>query len=333
MKLSDVKFRQSRHSNCFAIFLCLGICFSVSQPVYALERLHFLIPGGAGGGWDATARGVGDALTRSGIVPRASYENMSGGDGSKAIAHLIESADRQTNTLMISSTPIVLKSLKDIFPQSYKDLTPVAAVIADYGAFVVKTDSKYMSWQQMIADFKLDPRNVLVAGGSVIGGMDHVVAAMAFKKSGVDPKSVRYIPYNAGAKAMVGLLSTETQLLSTGLSEALALAEQGEVRILAMTAANRVDHAPDVPTLAEQGVDITFTNWRGFFGAPGLSENRVREFQDLLLRMYDTKEWEDIRRQRGWTNLYISGDDFVEFLKDQEIEMARLLNELGIRKQ
>ena len=333
MKLSDVKFRKSRHSNFIAIFLCLGICFSVSQPVYALERLHFLIPGGAGGGWDATARGVGDALTRSGIVPRASYENMSGGDGSKAIAHLIESADRQTNTLMISSTPIVLKSLKDIFPQSYKDLTPVAAVIADYGAFVVKTDSKYMSWQQMIADFKLDPRNVLVAGGSVIGSMDHVVAAMAFKKSGVDAKTIRYIPYNAGAKAMVGLLSTETQLLSTGLSEALALAEQGEVRILAMTAVTRVDHAPDVPTLSEQGVDLVFTNWRGFFGAPGLSENRVREFQDLLLRMYDTKEWEDIRLQRGWTNLYISGDDFVVFLKDQEKEMARLLNELGIRRQ
>ena len=331
MKLSDVKFRQSRHSNCFAIFLCLGICFSVSQPVYALERLHFLIPGGAGGGWDATARGVGEALTRSGLVPRASYENMSGGDGSKAIAHLIETAERQTDTLMISSTPIILKALKNIFPQSYKDLTPVAVVIADYGAFVVKTDSKYMSWQQIIDDFRLDPRNVLVAGGSVIGGMDHVVAAMAFKKSGVDAKTLRYIPYNAGAKAMVGLLSNETQLLSTGLSEALALAKQGEVRILAMTAATRLDHAPDVPTITEQGVDLVFTNWRGFFGAPALSEDKVREFKELLLKMYDTKEWEEIRLKRGWTNLYIRGDKLAEFLKEQEKEMAQLMDELGIR--
>ncbi len=332
MKSSEYKGRYSRRSIIIAIFL-VGICFDVSQPAYAVERLHFLIPGGAGGGWDTTARGVGDALMRSGIVDRASYENMSGGDGSKAIAHLIESAARQTDTLMISSTPIVLKSLKDIFPQSYKDLTPIAAVIADYGAFVVTTDSKYTSWQQMIDDFKLDPRNVLVAGGSVVGGMDHVVAAMAFQKSGVDARTIRYIPYNAGAKAMVGLLSTETQLLSTGLSEALALAEQGEVRILAMTAATRVDHAPDVLTLSEQGVDMVFTNWRGFFGAPGLPESKVREFQEMLLRMYDTKEWEDIRRKRGWTNLYISGDDFVAFLEDQEIEMARLLGELGIRRQ
>jgi putative tricarboxylic transport membrane protein len=321
----------SRQRKLIAVFLSLSIFFGVIQPVFAVERLHILIPGGAGGGWDATARGVGEALTRSGLVPKASYENMSGGDGSKAIAHLIETAERQTDTLMISSTPIVLKSLKNIFPQSHKDLTPVAAVIADYGAFVVQVDSKYTSWQQMITDFEVDPRNVLVAGGSVIGGMDHVVAAMAFMKSGVDPRTLRYIPYNAGAKAMVGLLSGETQLLSTGLSEALALAEQGEVRILAMTAATRVEHAPDVPTISEQGVDMVFTNWRGFFGAPGLSEDKIREFQDLLVRMYDTKEWEDIRLKRGWSNLYISGDNFVDFLSDQEKEMALLMDELGLR--
>jgi len=101
---------------------------------------------------------------------------------------------------------------------------------------------------------------------------------------------------------------------------------------LAMTAATRLDHAPDIPTISEQGVDLVFTNWRGFFGAPGLSENKVREFQELLLRMYDTKEWEDIRLKRGWTNLYISGDDFIEFLKGQETEMGFLLDELGIRR-
>ena len=153
---------------------------------------------------------------------------------------------------------------------------------------------------------------------------------MAFRKSGVDAKTVRYIPYNAGAQAMVGLLSKETQMLSTGLSEALALAEQGEVRILAMTAANRVDHARSVPTLSEQGVDLVFTNWRGFFGAPGLSEEKVGEFQDILQKMYETEEWEAIRLTRGWTNLYIGGDNFVAFLQDQEIEMSRLLGELGI---
>lgn len=333
MNIITMYGRQTLKSISNILFYLTIFLACISSSVYAIERIHFLIPGGAGGGWDTTARGTGEALTRAGLVPKTSYENKSGGDGSKAIAHLIETASRQSNTLLVTSTPIVLRSLKNLFPQSYKDLTPVATTIADYGAFVVKNNSPYKNWQQIIDDFKKDPRNVKVAGGSVRGGMDHIVAALAFKKSGVNAKTLRYIPYNAGAKAMVGLLSEETQMLSTGLSEALALAEQGEVRILAMTAAERLDYAPNTPTVVEQGADMTFTNWRGFFAAPNLPNSKVQEFQTLLEKMYDSPEWEEIRQKRGWSNLYIAGVDFVKFLQEQEKEMSLLMNEIGILVQ
>lgn len=297
----------------------------------AKQRLHLLIPGGAGGGWDTTARGIGAALTTSGLVDVVSFENISGGGGTKAMAYLIETAERQHSTLMISSTPIILNSLKGIFPQSYKDLVPVATAIADYGAFVVKVDSPYQNWQQMLDDYRIDPRNVKVAGGSVRGSMDHLVAVLAFKKSGVDAKQLRYIPYNAGAKAMVGLLSEETDMLSTGLSEAIALAEQGEVRILAMTAPQRVAYAPTVPTLVEQSVEVEFTNWRGFFAAPGVPEERLEYYHNLLTSMYKTAEWEEIRQRRGWSNLSITGADFVDFLAEQELELAQVMVDLGMK--
>ncbi len=308
----------------FVLFFC--------QEVVAEQRIHFLIPGGAGGGWDTTARGIGEAMSRSGLISSASYENLSGGDGSKAMAHLIETAKRQSNTLMITSAPIILRSLKGIFPQSYKDLTPVAAAIADYGAFVVNVNSKYKNWQQVIDDFNLDPRNVKVAGGSVRGSMDHLVAALAFKESGSDAKQLRYIPYNAGAKAMVGLLSGETQLLSTGLSEALALAEQGEVRVLATTADKRLPFATDVPTLKEQGVDVEFINWRGFFAAPNTPIEKINEFQRLLIAMYSTPEWQAVRQQRGWTDYFIESSQFSSFLAEQERSLANIMIELGFLK-
>ena len=312
-----------------AVLSVLAVC---SAPSIAAERVHFLIPGGAGGGWDTTARGVGEALSRSGLVSVASYENLSGGNGGRAIAHLIETAGRQSDTLMISSSPIILRSLREIFPQSYRDLTPVASVIVDYGAFVVKNDSPYRTWQDVIDDFIKNPRRVNVAGGSSRGSMDHVVAALAFKKSGADPRKLKYIPYNAGGHAMVGLLSGETQLLSTGLSEAIALAEQGEVRILAMTAPERVPRIPAVPTLMEQGVPAEFSNWRGFFAAPGLTMGKRREFEELLKNLYATREWQSIRQSRGWTDFFIAGDAFVAFLADQEHELASLIAELGLAK-
>ncbi len=294
------------------------------------ERIHFLIPGGAGGGWDATARGVGEALARSGIIEVASYENLSGGGGARALAHLIETANRQQDTLLINSSPIILRSLRKIYPQSFHDLTPVASVVVDYGAFVVKTNSPYETWQDLVADFAKNPRRVNVAGGSSRASMDHIVAALAFRKSGVDARQLKYIPYNAGGHAMVGLLSGETQVLSTGLSEAMSLSEQGEVRILAMTAAERLARFPQVPTLVEQGVPAVFANWRGFFAAPGASPEHIGRFQDALSAMFATKEWQVIRENRGWTDFYVAGDAFVAFLERQEQEMAEMLRELGL---
>ena len=295
-----------------------------------IERIHLLVPGGAGGGWDATARGVGESLAKSGLVNVASYQNLSGGGGSKAIAHLIETADRQRDTLMVSSTPIILRSLQGIFPQSWKDLTPVSSAIVDYGALVVRADSSYQRWDDVLKKFRQDSKSINVAGGSALGSMDHLVAALAFKESGVDAQKVKYIPYNAGAQAMVGLLSGECQLLSTGLSEAIALSEQGEVRILAMTAPERLDSSPDIPTLVEQGSNAVFLNWRGFFGPPGLSDEKQQEYRQLFLEMYKTEQWQTVRDHRGWSDFYINGQDFIEFLEQQEKQLSALMAELDL---
>jgi putative tricarboxylic transport membrane protein len=295
-----------------------------------LDKIHFLIPGGAGGGWDGTARGVGEALTKSGLIGTSSYQNLSGGGGGKAIAHLIETAQKQQGTLMVNSTPIIIRSLQKVFPQSFRDLTPIAAVIADYGAFVVRADSPYQSWQDVLDAYKAGPEKVKIAGGSVRGSMDHLVAAMAFQAAGEEPMKLRYVAYDAGGKALAGLLSGETQVLSTGLGEALSQHKQGQVRILAVTAEQRVGDLPDVPTLKELGYDAIFANWRGFFGAPGLPEDQAEAYAKVLGKMYQTDAWEAVRSRNGWGNLFKPRADFVAFLKSQETVMGELMRQLGV---
>lgn len=304
---------------------------ALSAGAYAqeIDSIHFLIPGGAGGGWDGTARGTGEALTGSGLVGSASFENMSGGGGGKAIGYLIENAASSEGTLMVNSTPIVIRSLTGVFPQSFRDLTPIAGTIGDYAALVVRADSDVTTFQDLVDIYNNDPSELAIAGGSVAGGMDHLVAAMAMKAAGADPLSVNYLPFDAGGEAMASLLSGEADALSTGLSEAVALAEQGEVRILVHTGDQRVDAAADVPTLKEQGFDATFVNWRGFFGAPGLSEAKQAQYVAALEKMYDTPEWEAVRARNGWVNIYNPGADFVKFLEAQEAEIGGLMRELG----
>ncbi|MEM9430941.1 MAG: tripartite tricarboxylate transporter substrate-binding protein [Pseudomonadota bacterium] len=294
-----------------------------------LEDVHFLIPGGAGGGWDGTARGTGEALTEAGLVGSASYENMSGGGGGVAIAHLIENADSLENTMMVNSTPIVIRSLTGVFPQSFRDLTLVAGTIGDYAALVVNTDSPLQSMDDLLSAYREDGLSFAIGGGSVPGGMDHLVAAMVMEAAGEDPTAFNYIPYDAGGAAMAGLLSGEIQALSTGFSEAVALAQQGEVRILGVTADERVDAYTDAPTMTEQGLETTFVNWRGFFAAPGIPEEQVTAFQDALTKMYETEAWEEVRARNGWVNIHNSGDEFRAFLEEQEKVIGDLMKTLG----
>jgi putative tricarboxylic transport membrane protein len=294
-----------------------------------LEELHFIIPGGAGGGWDGTARGTGEALTESGLVGSASYENMSGGGGGKAIGYMIENAESLDNTLMVNSTPIVIRSLTGVFPQSFRDLTLVAGTIGDYAAIVVPADSDIEGMDGLLAEYAEQGSDFAVGGGSVPGGMDHLVAAMVMQAAGEDPSALNYIPYDAGGKAMAGMLSGEIDALSTGFSEAIALAEQGEVRILGVTAEERVPAYDSAPTFMEQGVDTSFVNWRGFFAAPGTSDEKVDQYISALDAMYETDAWEEVRARNGWVNIFNPGDDFREFLVDQEKVIGDLMTELG----
>ena len=312
----------------------IAATFALSGSAIAadLEKIHFIIPGGAGGGWDMTARGTGDVLLKSDIIEQASYQNLSGGGGGKAIAHLIETAERQPDTLMVNSTPIVIRSLSGIFPQSFRDLTPIAATIADYGAIVVNKDSKYTSWEQVVADFEKDPRSVKIAGGSARGSMDHLVVAAAFKGEGFDARKVRYIAYDAGGKAMAALLSGETPLLSTGLGEVLEMSKSGQVRILAITAPKRLESAPEIPTLTEYGNETVFANWRGFFAAPGTPQAKIDEYREAFDKMYETDQWAVVRDRNGWIDNYKADKDFYVFLEEQELLMGNLMRELGFLK-
>ncbi len=294
-----------------------------------LDSIHFLIPGGAGGGWDGTARGTGEALTNAGLVGSASYENMSGGGGGVAIGFLIENAESQHGTLMVNSTPIVIRSLTGVFPHNFRDLTLIAGTIGDYAALVVNADSPIQNMDDLIASFEADPGATAIGGGSVPGGMDHLVAAMAMQAAGQDPLDIRYVAYDAGAAAMAALLAGEIVAISTGFSEAVDMANAGEARIIGVTSPERVPAAPDAMTLVEQGIDTTFVNWRGFFGAPGMPDDTAQAYRDTLAAMYETDDWGAVRDRNGWVDIHNSGDDFLTFLEAQEEAIGDLMRTLG----
>ena len=314
----------------------LFILGTLSTSAIAIDKLHFVVPGGAGGGWDGAARGTGEALVKSGMLKSASFENMSGGGGGKALAWMIKTNPK--NTIMVQSTPIVLRSIgrhsgyvSDSAVTgvlSYKDVTPIAGIIGDFGAIAVAADSPYETFIDVVNAYNANPKSVKMAGGSTRGSMDHLIGALAFQSAGANPNNVVYIPYDGGGEALAGLLSGETQVLSTGFSEALGAGDQ--VRILGITANERSADAPSIPTLKEQGYDAYFVNWRGFFGPPNMNASVRYEIAKMLGDVQSTPEWEVVRKRNAYVNIYNPGFDFMGFLETQTQEMTELMKKLGV---
>ena len=316
-----------------SLFSAILLFLATTTSSFAIDKLHFVIGGGAGGGWDGTARGTGEALTKAGFLKSASFENMSGGGGGKALAFMINT--KPADTILVQSTPLVLRSItrhKGYVAGdgvlSYKNVVPIAGVIGDYGAIAVAKDSPFKNFKDVVDAYNKDPSSVKMAGGSVRGSMDHLIGALAFQVAGANPNNVIYVPYDAGGKALAGLLSGETQMISTGLGELMGARDQ--VRIIGITAPERVADAPDAPTLKEQGYDVQFVNWRGFFGPPGMSSSMKNEVAKMLGDVQKTPEWEAVRKRNAWVNIYNPDRKFVSFLKKQTKEMTNLMKELGV---
>ena len=309
--------------------LCAS-CLTVAACIASgSDRLHMVIPAGPGGGLDGTAREVGRVLVELDLVARVSFENVSGGGGGRAMAYFLDNADRFDAPLLVNSTPLLVRSLQGLFPYSFRDLTPVAGLVADYGVFVVRANDARTTWAEVAAELAEDPRAFAVGGGSSRGSLDHIVLAMALRLSDVDPQAVRYLPYDGGSKAMLALLGGEVDLLSTGLGETMGFIEAGQVRVLAVTADRRVDAVADAPTFKELGYPLVFANWRGVFGPPGMSAEVLRAHVDRLAEMRGSEAWRQALDRRGWESLDSSGPGFAEYLATQERQLRQVMVDIG----
>lgn len=309
-----------------AIFAC------VFSSVSAAERVHIVIPVAAGGGLDGTARAAGRALTEMELAETVSFENIAGAGGGRGLSVFVENAARFREALIVNSTPLILRRLQNLYPLGFRDLTPIVGLVADYGIFVVRTDTTANDWPSVVTRLKADPRAVIMGGGSARGSLDHIVAALALDAAGVDTRRVRYLPYDGGGKAMLALLGEEIELLSTGLGETLPFIRAGEVRVLAVTAPERVAAIKGVPTLTELGYPVRFANWRGMFASPTI-EDDVRERQLQRFRALTASDaWQEALEQYGWEPLNLFGEDFTRYLEQQEALLAKTMTKLGFTR-
>jgi putative tricarboxylic transport membrane protein len=307
-----------------------------SSSKYPENNITIVAPSGAGGGWDLTARAISKTMGETKLIDKSIVvENKPGGGGAVYMAEFATKEVKNDHVLLVKSPPILINNNKaeGNSPYGYKDTTPLAQLTRDYGAIVVKADSKFQTLKDVLEAIKKDPKAITLAGGSAPGSMDHLVGVLPAFKYGIDPKIVKYVSYDGGGEAVAALLGGNADVIATDASTIGAYVKSGDVRVLAVSSSERLGgELSEVPTFIEEGIDTEFTIWRGLFGPKEMSDAASEYWSEKLEKMVESDEWKAELEKNGWESEYRNSEDFTTYLEEQDKVIVELLTALGMQK-
>jgi putative tricarboxylic transport membrane protein len=319
-----------------AAMVAIGL---LAGPALAFEpgNTECIAPANPGGGWDFTCRQVGKVLQDIKEVPgTVQVTNLAGGGGGVAYAEVVNKRNDDNNLLVAASTATATRLATGAFPGNTADQVRwVGAVGADYGILAVAKDSPIKTLPDLMDALKKDPTSISVAGGSAVGGWDHLKVLIAAEKAGIsDLRTIKYVPFDGGGEAITQLLAGSVQVFTGDASEAKGFLESGDVRAIAVLAPERLTDEiyKDVPTAKEQGIDAVGANWRGFYAPGKMSDDAYKYWVDAVAKVYASKEWKDIMAQNSLAPLDSSGADFQAFVGDSIKNIEDISREIGLIK-
>jgi putative tricarboxylic transport membrane protein len=277
-------------------------------------NLKMMIPANPGGGWDGTGRALGKAMQDAGVLNTVQYENKGGAAGAIGLAQFVNGSKGDPNTLMVMGAVMIGGIITGKPPVSLTAATPVARLTSEYNVFVVPAESPFKTMKDVVEAVKKDPGSVKWGGGSR-GSTEHIAAAMLAREIGVDATKINYVPFRGGGEAIAAILGGNVSIGGSGYSEFAQYIESGKMRPIGVTSPTRLKNAPTVPTLKEQGINVEIGNWRGVYGAPGITPAQRKALTDMLQKTVKSKGWAEAMEKNGWTDAWMAGPAFDEFVE------------------
>ena len=295
-----------------------------------LQNLRLMVPNTPGGGYDTTARTAARVMEETGIASDMQVFNLPGAGGTVGLQRIVDEKGNGDLALQMG-LGVVGASHVARSKVTVAGTTPIARLIEEAGAVVVRKDSPYRTIGALVAAWRKDPAHLRVGGGSSVGGPDYLLPMELAKAVGIDPKKVEYAAYDGGGGDLLpALLDGKVDFATSGFGEFLDQIDSGQLRVLAVTGEKPVGVLPGVPTLKSSGIDLVFNNWRGIVAPPDISDTDKKRWVDALTELHDSRQWRAELDRHGWTDVFAAGRTFESYLARQDEMVADLVRHLGL---
>jgi putative tricarboxylic transport membrane protein len=310
-------------------FFGLLACVAAASILHAQPAIKMMIPANPGGGWDQTGRQLAAAMQSAKLVSSVQFDNKGGAGGTIGLAQFVNSAKGDPNALLIGGMVMVGAIYLENSPVNLTMVTPLARLTGEYEIVVVPASSPHKTMADLLRAFKANPGGVSWGGGSA-GGTDHILVGMIAKAAGVDPAKINYVPFKGGGEAIAAIIGGHVTAGVSGIGEFTEQIKGGRMRALAVSSPTRLE---GFPTLKEQGLDVELSNWRGTFGAPGITTQQRDALIKIIRGATESAAWKETLKKLNWSPIYLSGDDYKKFVEEDTKRISAIIDSLGIKNK
>jgi putative tricarboxylic transport membrane protein len=301
----------------------------------AATAAECIAPANPGGGWDFACRTISKIMFDIGAVDKPiQITNMAGGGGGLAFNHVVSERNDDADLIVAASSATTTRLAQNAYAGMTADQVRfVGAIGIDPGVIVVAADSPFMTLSDLLEAVVADPSSVTFAGGSAVGGFDHMKPLMLLKEAGLtDITTVKYIGLDGGGDAITQTIGGFTQAMTGDMSEVVGFLASGDIRVLAVLTSERVAGAQfeGIPTAMEQGYDVVAGNWRGLYIPRGVSDETFQLWAGRLQAVADSDEWAEAMTARGLAPFTLVGDEFQGYIDNLVVEIRQMSKDIGV---
>jgi len=280
-----------------------------------------------GGGYGTTAIAIGDAMKKEGLLK--DYTVTYKTNAPLGLGYFYDQKGRN-DILLITGFAMPGGLATNGSKLTITTANAVAGIMREAEAFAVPTSSKYKTINDLLDDIKANPKAVAIGGGNY-GGVDHVTVATLAQTVGVKATDLNYIPYSGGGTLTPDVIGGRVAVGISGTSEFSSYVAAGKMRILAVTSPKPLKVIKG-KTLIQQGVNLTFGNWRGILAPADLSAADLLNTLKVIDTLHATDSWKDTLVAKSWIDEYRVGSAFSSWIKTENAAIIKVLTDFKLIK-